>query len=356
MTIALMYDMSGYVDSFQDGFREAFQKATDDASVRYPGSSAIKYVHLDSKCMDDDDDVPRSAALSAVANEAQIVIGPICSANAKAANSILGPSGVPMIGIDTTAASLGNDTAYPHFFRVVATDEPRSIAMANVMYADGVRNVCFLTEVGDYGDGIVDRVTSSFGGQVATRVNLASAVLEDAQTVTETRTAFESAGCDGIFTTLFSQNFPSFLTAFADSAVLNALPKYGSSLQTTNTGQKQALYDASVTFPIDKTASGAMELTWTATDGHNQDEAYEALSIGIDALQAYHADPAAMSLSDRVLQQGTGRTPSALGAQFDFLPNGDYAGSGYRICQYQADLTTVCTREWTQADGLKDVA
>ena len=353
-TIGLFYDQSGDVAFSAPSFVEVFAIAIDNANVRYPSAgSAIRFIYFDSAC--NDFATATASASAALAAGVQIVVGPLCSSSAKAINTILAPAGVPMISYGATTELLSDDDAYPHFFRTVATDSVQSTGLADLMNVDNVTRACVLNVNNSYGIGFASSLISNLethGVQIAVHVAIPRELMQNVATAATVQAQLEAINCNGIALLMLIEDAKEFVEAFAASSTLNELPLFGGDgLASTNSTLLEPLSGSGIQFLSPLTADGAVTVEFTR-QGIYQNEAYEAVGIATDAIVAHSANPTAMSLTARVVAAGTGRTPSVLGTQFDFLPNGDYAGNGYHICTVLSDSTRQCTRRWTASRGV----
>ena len=97
--IAFLYDMSGPISIYSSGFEASAEIAMD-----YMNSEQDEYwynvVGFDSGC---DGTVAAEAAIDAIEEGIELVIGPLCSGASMAANSVLSAAGVPHVSPTSTS-------------------------------------------------------------------------------------------------------------------------------------------------------------------------------------------------------------------------------------------------------------
>ncbi|KAK3267833.1 hypothetical protein CYMTET_23633 [Cymbomonas tetramitiformis] len=119
-----------------------------------PGAQLV-FALKDSKC---DETSAKSAALELQEWGAQVVVGPDCSGEARASQTVLEHYSIPQISGSASSASLSSSTdstsgqdPYPWFMRTIPSDDLQARAMANLVHYYNWTRVVTIAVENDYG-------------------------------------------------------------------------------------------------------------------------------------------------------------------------------------------------------------
>lgn len=94
-----------------------------------------------------------NAATKLIDEEADVVLGHICSGATKAALQIYKEARIPVMSPSATNPPLTQSGDYPNFFRTIASDDAQAALGVNFARGLGLKNIAVIHDKGDYGKG-----------------------------------------------------------------------------------------------------------------------------------------------------------------------------------------------------------
>jgi branched-chain amino acid transport system substrate-binding protein len=282
------------------------------------------------------------------------------------ANAILAANGIPQVSYASTSPALGDDTAYPGFFRVVPSDAFQGAVIAEVMAADGHDNVAVLHMTNAYGAGLADAfVANMAASSICTQVGY-----EDTATDFSTMAqAVVDAGCTSVLLVSYATDGAGIIEALNTSEYTGAI--YGAD-GIAEEGLAADMADTTLVDGIIATkpaASGQpsmVAMVFAALCAQSADcvggiytaEAFDAVTIVAFAAFTALATP---GLDAATAVMGTGQGWNGASGTINFLANGDLdvvnnPTAGYCIGEFTTDaagaVTFDCARSWDNPNGI----
>jgi len=357
--IGTMYDTTGGLASYATGFEYAVNQAFTDLNAMDDGYHFVN-VYADSGGANGQ--VATDGANSLVSAGVVAVVGAASSGASTAANAVLSQAGVPMISFASTAPSLSDSTAYPHFFRVVPSDALQGEALADLVTSQGYTSTAIIAQNDAYGAGLADAFDANFDGTTCARYDFNQAEFNAAAMTTEAIQAVTDASmtCDSVIFMTYPDTGAQFLGAMYQAGA--SLPSFGGdgmagAAALTPFGENSALANGMMTTsPRAGSSSGDFPATCEAdavcSAGIYTSEAYDAVMIAAHA--AKMEDGANMHMHIPMVGSGDGYA-GASGTHV-FLANGDVAGSGYDVCTFAIVPTygdyVNCMHTWDAVNGV----
>ena len=353
--IGLLNPLTGPIAVYAPPFTVAAQMAIADlnaAAASVGVDMTFELVEADSGC---DGGVAGPAAQSLVDAGVVGVAGAACSGASMAANAVLSAAGVPQVSYASTNPGLSDASAYPGFWRVVPSDAIQGPAMSDMATAAGASNPALIHMTNDYGSGLADAFEGAWGtDNLCTKIGY-----EDTQTdfAAEVQ-AIADAGCGSIVMVSYSTDGAAILETAAVLGV--SLPTFGA----------DGIADAAFLedFSVPAIANGVMATKpragSSAGDFVDDCSMDETCAGGIYTAETYDA---VMMIGQAAMMENGANMASHLSmvgddyagasGQHTFLSNGDVAGAGYDVCQFNAlsstDIYFNCMQWWSAIDGLQ---
>ena len=366
--IGFLNPSTGPIATYAPGFAAAAGIALQLMNIAGWGSGLqFEIVTADSGC---DADAAAAAATTLASAGVIGVVGAACSGATMAANAVLSAAGIPMISYASTNPSLSNATAYPHFFRVVPSDELQGPAISDTITArstaagTATTNVCLMYMTNDYGSGLATAFESAW----TTASNTVSLkVGYDVATTTDFTTQVGSVvsdGCTSIVLISYAADGAAIVEELATQGYTGTI--YGGdgvAEEGLCTGMASnstcagivATKPASAAANERSMAFGALcGAIAECAGGIYTAEAFDALIIMGYAYFAGAASPPGTTMTQLIAATGTGFMGAAGIHTFD--ANGDIAGNGYCIGDFTVDAdgaaVYTCNEHWSLADPL----
>ena len=195
--IGTLYDTTGGLSAYAAGFQSAIGMAFDDLNAMDDGY-VFENIYADSGGADGP--VATAGAQSLADAGVVAVVGAAGSGASTAANAVLSQAGVPMISFASTAPSLSDATAHPHFYRVVPSDALQGQALADVVESQGYTSTAIIAQNDAYGAGLADAFDAAFDGTTCARYDFDQTAFNAATMTTEAISAVSDAAtaCDSV--------------------------------------------------------------------------------------------------------------------------------------------------------------
>jgi branched-chain amino acid transport system substrate-binding protein len=156
----------------------------------------VKLLVLDDQCKPE---IAANVATAAVSQEAQAVIGHICSGATKAALGIYKEAKLIVISPSATNPALTMAGDYPNFYRTIAPDDKQG-QLAAVFAATrlAAKNVAVIHDKGDYGKGFADSAKAALEREGKTKVVLYEGITPGAMDYSAVIQKVRHAGADAV--------------------------------------------------------------------------------------------------------------------------------------------------------------
>ena len=356
--IGFLNPMTGPIAQYAPGFTAASMIALNIMNIAGWGSGLqFEIVEVDSGC---NADVATAAATTLASSGVVGVVGAACSGATMAANAVLSAAGIPMISYASTSPALTNATAYPHFFRVVPSDELQGPAIKDTINNRdaNLTSPALVHMTNDYGSGLATAFENAWGtDNLCTKIGY-----EDTTTDFTTQVqAVADAGCDSIVLISYAADGAAIVEQMNASGL--SIPIFGGD-GVAEEGLCAEMSDESLCDGIvaTKPSSGAPNERMAAfgalcsaspicSGGIYTSEAFDALII---MGYAYFAGATAPGVPMSQLIAATGQGFVGATGVHTFDANGDVPGYGYCIGDFTIDTdgtaTYACTQSWALAD------
>ena len=349
--IGLLSPQTGPIAQYAPGFEDAGAVAIAELNKTHEGDFVFELIVGDSGC---DGTQAGTAAQTLIDSGVAAIVGAACSGATLGAIAVAKEAGVPMVSYASTSPGLSTADDNGHLFRVVPSDAQQAVALAAVAAAAGASNPAVLYMTNDYGAGLGDNFASSWSGSVCTQVGYDPT--EGSYDASSLAQSVIDGGCDSvllmsyatdgaaIMEALSSQGFTGsmigadgladakFTESFTDVAAVNGLiatrprPGQDSSVKTSF----ESAYAA---------AGGADGAIYTG-------ETYDAIKIVAASIVSDPDGNIVAALNK------TGVNYVGASGTHTFDTNGDVAGTGYEVCQFDGTAFS-CPRTWTSDGGIK---
>jgi len=349
--IGLLSPQTGPIAQYAPGFEDAGKVAITELNKTHEGDFVFELIVGDSGC---DATQAGTTAQTLIDSGVSAIVGAACSGATLGAIAVAAPAGVPMVSYASTSPGITTADDNGHLFRVVPSDAQQAVALAAVASAAGASNPAVLYMTNDYGAGLGDKFASDWSGSVCTQVgydptegsydasSLAQSVIDggcdsvllmsyatDGAAIMEALSAqgFTGSmiGADGLADAAFTE---SFTDVSAVDGLIATRPRPGQDSST-----KTSFEDAY------KAAGGADGAIYTG-------ETYDAIKIVAASIVS---DPDGNIVS---ALNKTGVNYVGASGTHTFDANGDVAGAGYEVCQFDGTAFS-CPRTWTEGAGIK---
>ena len=346
--IGLLSPQTGPIAVYAPGFEDAASVAIaqlNEANDDYE----FELIVANSGC---DATQAATSAQSLVDSGVSGIVGAACSGATMSAISVAQAAGIPMVSYASTSPAITTLADDGYLFRVVPSDAQQSVALSDVVKANGSTNTGVLYMTNDYGAGLAENFKGAHGG-LCTEVGYDPAEGSyDASTLAQ---AIVDGGCDSvvlvsyatdgaaIMEALLSQGFSGDLygaDGVADAAFINSF---------TDTKAVDGLIATKPRPGKDSSAKSTFETAYSAaggdTEGIYTHETYDAVNIIAAAAMADDSD----DLRDDLNSIGKGYDGASGSHTFD--SNGDVSGTGYDVCNFSGTNFS-CDKIWTSDGGV----
>ena len=159
--IGLLADESGPISAYHAGFSYASNLALDHLNEDLGYLGTFELTEADSGC---DESTAATSATTLADSGVTGVVGAYCSAASMGANSVLSSISIPMISPASSSPDLSDETAYPHFYRLVTGDDIQGVALAEKALSMSMSSVG-VVYYDDYGyfSSMADAFTVTYG-------------------------------------------------------------------------------------------------------------------------------------------------------------------------------------------------
>ena len=359
--IGTLYDTTGGLSAYAAGFQTAISMAFDDLNAMDDGYD-FENIYADSGGADGP--VATAGAQSLADANVVAVVGAAGSGASTAANAVLSAAGIPMISFASTAPSLSDATAHPHFYRVVPSDALQGQALADVVESQGYTSTAIIAQNDAYGAGLADAFDAAFDGTTCARYDFDQTAFNAAAMTTEAISAVSDAAttCDSVIFMTYPDTGAQFLGAMYLAGA--SLPSFGgdglAGVAALSDYSDSGLANGMMTTSPRAGSTAGDFPTRCAADatcdaGIYTAEAYDAVMIAANA--AKMADGANMATHIDMVGGGDGYAGAS--GNHVFLSNGDVAGSGYDVCTFRIVPTYGdyfnCEHAWDAQAGVTAV-
>jgi len=357
--IGFLNPITGPLEPDAPGFKWGADEAANDLTAMYASDNVqFEIIEVDSGCSGD---VAASAAQTLVDSGVVAVVGAACSGASMGANAVLSQYGIPMISYASSNPGLSDDSAYPHFYRVVPSDAIQGPAGADMMADAGVTNesLAILHMTNDYGSGLADSIKVAWEAEG----RLCGAGMQGYE---ETTTDFSAAvqaimdntDCEAVYLSSYITDAAMIIEELADQGFTGKI--FG--------GDGPAGYGLFERFVDNATADGFTVSAPRAGTSYGDFEArYDANAAEVGSIKFYvlTAYDTTMIVGQAAMATGTisegiesvGTNYEGASGLITFLGNGDGTGAGYDICTYGGDDykgTYTCSKYWTADEGIQE--
>jgi branched-chain amino acid transport system substrate-binding protein len=256
-----------------------------------------------------------------------------------------------MVSYASTSPGITTADDNGHLFRVVPSDAQQAIALAAVTAAAGASNPAVLYMTNDYGAGLGDNFASNWSGSVCTEV--AYDPTEGSYDASSLAQAVIDGGCDSVLLMSYATDGAAIMEAlsaqgFTGSVIgADGLADAEFTKSFTDTSVVDGLIATRSRPGTDSSAKTSFESAYAAAGGADgaiyTGETYDAIKIVAEAIVS---DPDGELVA---ALKKTGVNYVGASGTHTFDANGDVAGTGYEVCQFDGTAFS-CPRTWT-ADG-----
>ena len=359
--IGFLNPSTGPIAQYAPGFYAASQIALNVGNIAGWGSGLqFEVVYADSGCSEQ---TAVTAAQTLLDAGVVGVVGAACSGASIGANSVLSGAGIPMISYASTSPALSNSSNYPHFFRVVPSDELQGPAIKDTMNNrdSSLTSPALLYMTNDYGSGLAGAFETAWGTE-----NLCTKIGYDPETTTDFTSAVQSVidnGCDSAVLISYAADGANIVEQMNASGA--AIPIFGGDGVAAE-GLCAEMADPSLCAGIVATKPntgamnermGAFALLCGASEACSNGTIYtsEAFDAMIIMMYAYFAGATSAGTPMSQLISLTGQGFVGATGIHTFDSNGDVPGYGFCIGDFTyADgaASYDCTQSWALTDPL----
>jgi branched-chain amino acid transport system substrate-binding protein len=349
--IGLLSPQTGPIAQYSPGFEDAGAVAIAELNKTHEGDFVFELIVGDSGC---DGTQAGTAAQTLIDSGVSAIVGAACSGATLGAIAVAAPAGVPMVSYASTSPGLSTADDNGHLFRVVPSDAQQAVALAAVASNAGASNPAVLYMTNDYGAGLGDNFASSWSGSVCTQVGYDPT--EGSYDASSLAQSVIDGGCDSVLLMSYATD---------GAAIIEALSAQGF---TGSMIGADGLADAAFTESFtDVTAVGGLIATRPRPGQDSSakttfESAYAAAGGADGAIYTGETYDAIKIVAASIVSDPDGNIVTALnkiGVNYvgasgthTFDANGDVAGTGYEVCQFDGTAFS-CPRTWTADDGIK---
>ena len=349
--IGLLSPQTGPIAQYAPGFEDAGAVAIAELNKTHEGDYVFELIVADSGC---DGTQAGTAAQTLIDSGVSAIVGAACSGATLGAIAVTAPAGVPMVSYASTSPGLSGADDNGYLFRVVPSDAQQAVALAAVAVAEGASNPAVLYMTNDYGAGLGDNFTSSWSGSVCTQAGYDPT--EGSYDASSLAQSVIDGGCDSVLLMSYATDGASIMEALSAQGFTGKMigadgladAKFTDSF--TDVTSVDGLIATRPRPGEDSSVKTAFESAYAAAGGADgaiyTGETYDAIKI---VAASIISDPEG-SIVTALNKTGTNYVGASGTHTFD--SNGDVAGTGYEVCQFNGTAFS-CPRIWTSSDGIK---
>ena len=348
--IGLLSPQTGPIAQYAPGFEDAGAIAISELNKTHEGDYVFELIVADSGC---DGTQAGTAAQTLIDSGVSAIVGAACSGATLGAIAVAAPAGVPMVSYASTSPGLSGADDNGYLFRVVPSDAQQAVALAAVTAAEGASNPAVLYMTNDYGAGLGDNFASSWSGKVCTQAGYDPT--EGSYDATSLAQSVIDGGCDSVLLMSYATDGASIIEALSTQGFTGKMigaDGVADAKFTDAFTDVTAVNGLIATRPRpgeDTSAKTAFESAYAAAGGADgaiyTGETYDAIKI---IAASIISDPENILTS----LKKTGTNYVGASGTHTFDANGDVAGTGYEVCQFDGTAFS-CPRTWTSSDGIK---
>jgi len=349
--IGLLSPQTGPIAQYAPGFEDAGAVAIAELNKTHEGDYVFELIVADSGC---DGTQAGTAAQTLIDSGVSAIVGAACSGATLGAIAVTAPAGVPMVSYASTSPGLSGADDNGYLFRVVPSDAQQAVALAAVAVAEGASNPAVLYMTNDYGAGLGDNFASSWSGSVCTQAGYDPT--EGSYDASSLAQSVIDGGCDSVLLMSYATDGASIMEALSAQGFTGKMigadgladAKFTDSF--TDVTSVDGLIATRPRPGEDSSVKTAFESAYAAAGGADgaiyTGETYDAIKI---VAASIISDPEG-SIVTALNKTGTNYIGASGTHTFD--SNGDVAGTGYEVCQFNGTAFS-CPRIWTSSDGIK---
>jgi branched-chain amino acid transport system substrate-binding protein len=348
--IGLLSPQTGPIAQYAPGFEDAGAIAIAELNKTHEGDYVFELIVADSGC---DGTQAGTAAQTLIDSGVSAIVGAACSGATLGAIAVTAPAGIPMVSYASTSPGLSGADDNGYLFRVVPSDAQQAVALAAVTAAEGASNPAVLYMTNDYGAGLGDNFASSWSGKVCTQAGYDPT--EGSYDATSLAQSVIDGGCDSVLLMSYATDGASIIEALSTQGFTGKMigaDGVADAKFTDAFTDVTAVNGLIATRPRpgeDTNAKTAFESAYAAAGGADgaiyTGETYDAIKI---IAASIISDPENILTS----LKKTGTNYVGASGTHTFDANGDVAGTGYEVCQFDGTAFS-CPRTWTSDDGIK---
>ena len=336
--IGFLNDATGPISVYAAPFAAAAEIAESEINSNQ-NNYHFEIVYADSGCSGD---MGATAAQALIDAGVVGVVGAACSGASMAANAVLSAAGIPQVSYASSSPALSDATAYPDFFRVVPSDALQGQALSAVvqadMPADGTVGLVHMTNA--YGSGLADNFADDFTNSLG---NTLCTTIGYEETMTDFSSVVQSLLNYGCTTTVLASYVVDGGMIIDDMAAMgwsgevyggDGICYVGLASEVTYSNRVDEVTCTKWRSNIQTSVSA----DFFSTCSNNSDCAYGIYTAeAYDALMIMFESYIQTSSSGNQLNQQisiTGQYWEGASGWITFDSNGDSAGPGFDICEF----------------------
>ena len=347
--IGLLSLQTGPIAVYAPGFEDAANVAIAELNDNEDGN-VYELIVADSGC---DGTQAATAAQTLIDSGVVGIVGAACSGATLGAIAVASEAGVPMVSYASTSPAVTTASDNGYLFRVVPSDAQQAIALTAVVAAVGDSNPAILFMTNDYGSGLADNFQANWSGSVCT--TNAYDPTEGSYDASSLAQSVIDGGCDSVLLMSYATDGASIIEALSTQGFTGKMigaDGVADAKFTDAFTDVTAVNGLIATRPRpgeDTNAKTAFESAYAAAGGADgaiyTGETYDAIKI---IAASIISDPENILTS----LKKTGTNYVGASGTHTFDANGDVAGTGYEVCQFDGTAFS-CPRTWTSGDGIK---
>ena len=349
--IGLLSPQTGPIAQYAPGFEDAGAVAIAELNKTHEGDFVFELIVGDSGC---DGTQAGTAAQTLIDSGVSAIVGAACSGATLGAIAVAKEAGVPMVSYASTSPGLSTADDNGHLFRVVPSDAQQAVALAAVAAAAGASKPAVLYMTNDYGAGLGDNFASSWSGSVCTQVGYDPT--EGSYDASSLAQSVIDGGCDSVLLMSYATDGAAIMEALSSQGFTGIMigadgladAKFTESF--TDTTAVDGLIATRPRPGQDSSAKTSFESAYAAAGGADgaiyTGETYDAIKIVAASIVSDPDGNIVAALNK------TGVNYVGASGTHTFDVNGDVAGTGYEVCQFDGTAFS-CPRTWTTDGGIK---
>jgi len=349
--IGLLSPQTGPIAQYAPGFEDAAKIAIAELNTTHEGDFIFELIVGDSGC---DGTQAGTSAQTLIDSGVSAIVGAACSGATLGAIAVAAPAGVPMVSYASTSPGLSTADDNGHLFRVVPSDAQQAVALAAVAANAGASNPAVLYMTNDYGAGLGDNFASAWSGSLCTQVGYDPNEGDyDASSLAQ---SVIDGGCDSVLLMSYATDGAAIMEALSAQGFTGSMigaDGLADAAFTESFTDVTAVDGLIATRPRpgqDSTVKTSFESAYAAAGGADgaiyTGETYDAIKIVAASIVS---DPDGSVVA---ALKKTGVNYVGASGTHTFDANGDVAGTGYEVCQFDGTAFS-CPRTWTTDGGIK---